>query len=81
MTEYEFEKDICSPKKVIEADFAHLNPVHGAAVLTTEGPLLPLAGAGSGKTAVLINRIANLLKYGRGSDSFELPEVGGAQGA
>ncbi len=32
-----------------------------------------MAGAGSGKTTVLINRVANLLRYGRGSDSTEMP--------
>ena len=32
------------------------------------------SGAGSGKTTVLIHRIANLMKYGRGSDSPEVPQ-------
>ena len=61
-------------RKAIAHEFEHLNPQQQQAVLTTEGPLLLLAGAGSGKTTVLIHRIANLIKYGRGSDSPEVPD-------
>ncbi|MCD8341926.1 MAG: UvrD-helicase domain-containing protein [Clostridiales bacterium] len=55
-------------RAVIETEYLHLNPEQRQGVFATEGPLLLLAGAGSGKTTVLIDRISNLIKYGCGSD-------------
>ena len=59
----------------IESQFDNLNQMQKQAVMTTDGPLLLLAGAGSGKTTVLINRIYNILRFGSGSDSDLVPDT------
>ena len=73
MTEQMEERFLNARRNYIASQFSQLNEMQQQAVLTTEGPLLLLAGAGSGKTTVLINRIANLMRFGRGSDSHEVP--------
>ena len=50
--------------EAIQAQFSSMNPMQKQAVFHTEGPLLILAGAGSGKTTVLVNRIAYIIKAG-----------------
>lgn len=51
-------------RKLLEKEYKRLNPPQKQAVFQINGPLLVLAGAGSGKTSVLVNRIAYMIKYG-----------------
>ncbi len=51
-------------REIIENEFRRMNDMQKKAVFQVNGPLLILAGAGSGKTTVLVNRIANLIRFG-----------------
>ncbi len=67
------ERYITLRKKVLNRLFNNLNPTQREAVFSVEGPLLILAGAGSGKTTVIINRIANMVRFGNAFESDEIP--------
>ena len=56
-------------KKLIEKEFSRMNDMQKSAVFNVNGAVLILAGAGSGKTTVLVNRIAYLIKYGNAYNS------------
>ncbi|MBQ2253527.1 MAG: UvrD-helicase domain-containing protein [Clostridia bacterium] len=56
--------------------YGFLNPPQQEAVATVKGPLLVLAGAGSGKTTVLVNRIGNIILFGNAWLVVVLPLVG-----
>ncbi len=61
-------------KRALEKYFDGLNPEQKKAVFTVCGPVLVLAGAGSGKTSVLVNRCVNLIYFGNAYMNDKIPE-------
>lgn len=61
MTDKEF---LNIKRNALERYFSNLNNMQKEAVFTVNGPVLILAGAGSGKTTVLVNRVANMIYFG-----------------
>ena len=69
MLDHEQELQFVQARRAaIARDLIRLNPQQQQAALATEGPLLLLAGAGSGKTTVLIHRVANPAEICRSGD-------------
>ncbi len=68
--------DFISLRRAIMArDFHRMNDRQREAVFQTKGAVLILAGAGSGKTTVLVNRAASLIRYGDAYHSTDVPFV------
>lgn len=66
-------------KEYIKQQFSFLNDMQQKAVYKIKGPLLILAGAGSGKTSVLINRISNMVRFGDSYNSTYFPNDAGEE--
>ncbi len=58
------QKFMQEKRKILEDEFQNMNDMQKQAIFSIKGPVLILAGAGSGKTTTIVNRIAYLLKHG-----------------
>lgn len=65
---------IAAKRKLFDKALDKLNPQQREAVFTVNGPLLVIAGAGSGKTTVLVRRIAEIIRYGNAYFSERIPD-------
>lgn len=74
MTMMSKEEIIKMRKTLIERQFSHMNNMQKEAIFNVNGALLILAGAGSGKTTVIVNRISNILSWGNAYHSNFISE-------
>ena len=59
-------------KRIMEKEFSKMNDMQKKAIFQVKGPVLILAGAGSGKTTVIVNRIANIVRFGNAYESRQV---------
>ena len=68
------ERYLAAKRNIFDALYSFMNEKQREAVYTVNGPLLILAGAGTGKTTVLVNRIAHIIRYGNAYFDDTIPE-------
>lgn len=80
LNESEFTRFKQAKRKLFDSYYSSLNDMQREAVYSVKGPLLVLAGAGSGKTTVLVKRIAHIIKFGDAVYADDVPSnIGSAE--